>query len=169
MDSGIGPQGRRYGLWLGGRVWILGVWGNVLLQTPIQVFSQSTWTCFWNWNKNHPAIHPGFREEDKDKYIEDYRRAEGITLEKASISKNEGQRTLAKLKLNSMWGKWVQNQNNTQTTIVNSENEFYERLTSPGTEVTNLILERSGGMGHLEIFRGQSPGGRMLTWQLLLT
>jgi hypothetical protein len=79
-------------------------------------------------------------EEDKDRYIEDYRRAEGIALDKASISKNAGQRTLAKLKLNSMWGKWAQNQNKTQTTIVNSEKEFYELLTSPGTEVTNLIF-----------------------------
>jgi len=49
-------------------------------------------------------------EENKDKYIENYRRAEGIALDKASISKNAGQRTLAKLKLNSMWGKWAQNQ-----------------------------------------------------------
>jgi hypothetical protein len=29
-------------------------------------------------------------EADKDKYIEDYRRAEGIALDKASISKNAG-------------------------------------------------------------------------------
>jgi hypothetical protein len=41
-------------------------------------------------------------EDDKYKYIEDYRRAEGIALDQASISKNAGQRTLAKLKLNSM-------------------------------------------------------------------
>jgi hypothetical protein len=33
-------------------------------------------------------------EEDKDKYIEEYRRAEGFALDKASISKNAGQRTL---------------------------------------------------------------------------
>jgi hypothetical protein len=79
-------------------------------------------------------------EDDKDRYIEDYRRSEGIALDKASISKNSGQRTLAKLKLNSMWGKWAQNQNKTQTTIVDSEKEFYELLTSPGTEVTNLIF-----------------------------
>jgi len=39
---------------------------------------------------------------DKDKYNEDYRRAEGIPLDKASILKNAGQRTFAKLKLNSM-------------------------------------------------------------------
>ena len=73
-------------------------------------------------------------EENKDKYIE------GTALDKASISINVGQRTLAKLKLNSMWGKWAQNQNKTQTTIVNSEKEFYKLLTSPGTEVTNLIF-----------------------------
>jgi hypothetical protein len=41
-------------------------------------------------------------EEQKDEYIEDYRRAEGIALDKASISKNSGQEALAKLKLNSM-------------------------------------------------------------------
>ena len=46
---------------------------------------------------------PGFpswvqSEDDKDRYIEDYRRAEGIALDKASISKKLGQRTLAKLK-----------------------------------------------------------------------
>jgi len=41
-------------------------------------------------------------EDDKEKYIEDYRSAEGIALGKTSISKNSGQRSLAKLKLNSM-------------------------------------------------------------------
>ena len=59
-------------------------------------------------------------EDDKDRYIEDYRLSEGIVLDKASISKNSGQRTLAKLKLNSVRGNWAQNQNKTQTTIVDS-------------------------------------------------
>jgi len=39
-----------------------------------------------------------------------------------------------------MWGKWAQNQNNIKTAIVNSEKEFYELLTSPGNDVTSLIL-----------------------------
>ena len=46
-------------------------------------------------------------EADKDKYIEEYRRAEGVALDKASISKNAGQRTFGKIKLKSMWGKWL--------------------------------------------------------------
>jgi len=39
-----------------------------------------------------------------------------------------------------MWGKSANNQNNAQTTLVTSVKEFYELLTSPGTEVTNLIF-----------------------------
>ena len=37
-----------------------------------------------------------------------------------------------------MWGKWAQNQNKTQATIVDSE--FYDLLTCQGTDVTNLIF-----------------------------
>ena len=68
--------------------------------------------------KQESSSYPSWvqSEDDKDKYIQDYRRAEGSALEKAPISKNAGQRTLAKLKLNSMWGKWAQNQKN-QTTM----------------------------------------------------
>jgi hypothetical protein len=78
-------------------------------------------------------------EVQKDQYNEDYRRAEKITLDKASISKNSGQRTLAKLKLNSMSGKWAQNQIKTQK-IFESTKQFYDLLTSPGTGVCNLIF-----------------------------
>jgi hypothetical protein len=59
-------------------------------------------------------------ENGREKCIEDYRRAEEIDLHK-SISKNAGQRALAKLKLNSMWGKWAQNQNMNQATLVASD------------------------------------------------
>jgi len=41
-----------------------------------------------------------------------------------------------------MWGKWAQNQKKTQTSIVDSEKEFYELLTCPGTEVTKLIFPK---------------------------
>jgi hypothetical protein len=86
-------------------------------------------------SSGYPAWVP--TEDDKDRNIKEYRRAEGIVLDKASIFKNAGQRTLA---INSMWEKFAQNGNKTQTTIVNSAKGFYELLTSPGTEVTNLIF-----------------------------
>jgi len=39
-----------------------------------------------------------------------------------------------------MWGKRAQSQNKTQATIVDSEKWFYELLTCPNSEVTNLIF-----------------------------
>jgi len=51
--------------------------------------------------KQESSDYPSWvQSENKDKYIEVYRNAEGIPLDKASISKNAGQRSLAKLKLN---------------------------------------------------------------------
>lgn len=73
-------------------------------------------------------------EQDKTEYIENFRCTEGIKPERASISKNAGQRTLAKLKLNYMWCKWAQKQNDTQTTVVSSMQEFYKLMRSPNAQ-----------------------------------
>jgi hypothetical protein len=91
--------------------------------------------------KQESSGYPSWDQSDEDKYryIEDYRRPEGIASDNASFSKIDVQRTLAKIK-KTMWGKWAQNQNKTQTNIFISENEFYKLLTSLGTEVTNLIF-----------------------------
>lgn len=46
-------------------------------------------------------------EEKKNDYIQKYKEAEGIDLDYASIDKNEGVRLIAKLMLNSFWGKFL--------------------------------------------------------------
>jgi hypothetical protein len=57
-------------------------------------------------------------EDDKDRYIKDYWLPKGIALDKVSIFKNSGKRTLEKLKLNSMWGKWTENLKKIQTSLI---------------------------------------------------
>ena len=71
--------------------------------------------------------------------VEEYRRAKGIALDEASISKIEVQRTLAKLKLKSMWAN---GQNKTKVTILTSEKGIYDLLTCPGTEVKNSCFRK---------------------------
>jgi len=44
-------------------------------------------------------------EEDKERYIQEYEEKEGIKLDPTQIEKNSGLRSLAKLMLNSFWGK----------------------------------------------------------------
>lgn len=44
-------------------------------------------------------------DEEKQKYIDDYYQHEGIRLDHDNIAKNSNMRQLAKLMLNSFWGK----------------------------------------------------------------
>jgi hypothetical protein len=61
-------------------------------------------------------------------------------LQKKSICKSSGQRTLAKLKLNSTWGNGSQNQNKSQAT--REVIESFDLVTSPDTAAINLIPKR---------------------------
>jgi hypothetical protein len=44
-------------------------------------------------------------DQDKDRYIQQYKERESIQLDPSKITKNPGKRALAKLMLNSFWGK----------------------------------------------------------------
>ena len=44
-------------------------------------------------------------DADKAKYVADYKAREGIELDPANIAKNPGRQQLAKIMLNSFWGK----------------------------------------------------------------
>ena len=54
-------------------------------------------------------------EESKQGYIDFIREKEGVVLDPASITVNKGLRSLAKLMLNSFWGKFGQLLNFKQT------------------------------------------------------
>ena len=71
-------------------------------------------------------------EEEKRKYVEDYFEHEGILLESSSIEKNPGLRSLAKLCLNSVYGKFGQRADLRRTTYISTDLELY-----------NLFLDHS--------------------------
>jgi hypothetical protein len=64
-------------------------------------------------------------DEDADKYIRDYEENVGIKLDPSEIEKNAGLRAIAKLCLNSFWGKFGQRENMVQQKYV-SPQEFFE-------------------------------------------
>lgn len=57
-------------------------------------------------------------QDDKHKFIDQYFEKEGIKLITSNIEKNPGLRSLAKLCLNSFWGKFGQRHNMKQTKFV---------------------------------------------------
>ncbi|XP_072039103.1 uncharacterized protein [Amphiura filiformis] len=79
-------------------------------------------------------------EEDKRRYIDEYFENEGVRLAPDNIEKNPGMRSLAKLCLNSMWGKFAQRSNMSQTVILDDPSEVYKLLTSDSVTVDNIRL-----------------------------
>ena len=73
--------------------------------------------------------------EDEDRYIDAFYASEGIRLEKAKISPNTAKRGLAKLCLNSMWGKLTERNNRTKTKVISDPKELYRFFVTPGIEV----------------------------------
>ena len=74
-------------------------------------------------------------DEDKEKYLQEYKDKEGIDLDRDAIQFNAGARTVWKQILNNLWGKMGQRPNRPKTKVV-----YFALLTSAGVEVTNANL-----------------------------
>ena len=59
---------------------------------------------------------------------------------KASIKHNAAKRGLAKLCLNSMWGKLNERNNRPQTKLISDPKVLYRFLATPGIEVVHLVF-----------------------------
>jgi hypothetical protein len=81
-------------------------------------------------------------ESDRTKYLQDYADHEGVHLDWQKIEKNPGLRSLAKLCLNSFWGKFGQRLNMSQTTFIHESeaDQFFQYLSDPSKEVTNFTI-----------------------------
>ncbi|XP_035981580.1 uncharacterized protein LOC118556952 [Fundulus heteroclitus] len=69
-------------------------------------------------------------EESRLKYVADYKLNQGIQLDVEKIEVNPAKRQVAKLCLNSFWGKFAQRNDLAQTTIVTDSAEFFNFLFS---------------------------------------
>jgi len=72
--------------------------------------------------------------------MDQFHRDEGIRLDRDSISYNAAKRGLAKLCLNSMWGKLTERSKRTQTKLISQPTELYRFLITPGVEVQNVLF-----------------------------
>ncbi|XP_046382273.1 uncharacterized protein LOC124153218 [Ischnura elegans] len=78
-------------------------------------------------------------EEDRNAYLACFKEREGVELDRHSISHNPGKRSLAKLMLNSFWGKFGQRENLTRATIISRADELNALLSDPSVEVQRLV------------------------------
>ena len=79
-------------------------------------------------------------EAKKRQFIRDFHQKEGIELEYDKIGENKGLRSLAKLMLNSMWGKFGQRPNKTQVWKCTDPQEFHDFLESDMYDIHKIQL-----------------------------
>ena len=77
---------------------------------------------------------------DKDSYISYYNREQGIMLDKDAIAHNPPLRTICKLFLNSVWGKFVQRQNLPRSFYMKTLNEYTQMKNDPTKNIMNFHL-----------------------------
>jgi hypothetical protein len=78
-------------------------------------------------------------DDDRQKYVDDYYKRQGIKLDIEKCNgENAGMRTMAKLCLNSLWGKFGQASNKTQTVFINNEADFYKYATDDKIDQFNF-------------------------------
>jgi hypothetical protein len=78
-------------------------------------------------------------EDEKNEYIRNFERTEGIRLKKDNIKLNAGLRSVAKLCLNSLWGKLGQRENMAKTEVVTEAARLTELLTNAEVVVNGII------------------------------
>ena len=79
-------------------------------------------------------------EEDKNVYIRQVAQGERIELDKEKVSSNPGLRAVAKLMLNSFWGKFGMRDNLTKTQFVYEPKKFYRLLQSKANKIHDIHI-----------------------------
>ena len=77
-------------------------------------------------------------QEQKDSYVRQYKQKEGITLENVSDPPNPGRKQVAKLMLNSFWGKFGERTNKSKVLQLKQPHELFNILTDGANEVQTL-------------------------------
>lgn len=75
---------------------------------------------------------------NRQKYIKEYYAHEGIKLDESQIEKNEGYRSLAKLLLNSLWGRLGMRQDKEKKVFVKSRNHLLNLMINPSLEINSF-------------------------------
>ncbi|RWR98755.1 hypothetical protein B4U79_02666, partial [Dinothrombium tinctorium] len=103
-----------------------------------QLFSQymNMWAKLKQEASGWPDSSYENNEQKQDEYIKQYFEKEGIQLEKSKIKKNSSLRFIAKIMLNSFWGKLAQRPNLERNELINSYEEYIKLIIDPEVEIT---------------------------------
>ncbi|KAM4525040.1 uncharacterized protein PAE49_001105 [Odontesthes bonariensis] len=129
---------------------LTGVWVSVEFSKALQCgYRLAKITEVWHFDRSSSSIFEGYihtflkgkqeasgypsdavTEESRLRYVRDYKLHQGIQLDIDKIEVNPAKRQVAKLCLNSFWGKFAQRNDLSQTSIISDPDEFFNFMFS---------------------------------------
>ena len=85
-------------------------------------------------------------EKQKAEYVRQYEEHEGIKLDPSRIEKNPGRKQVAKLMLNSFWGKFGENEHRVQTQTIQDEDTWQKIVQDESIIVKGVRIFNEGVM-----------------------
>ena len=79
-------------------------------------------------------------DEQKSDYVREYEEREGIKLDPSKIEKNPGRKQVAKLMLNSFWGKFGENELRLQTIVLQDEKTWQKLMEDDSVIVKDVRI-----------------------------
>lgn len=103
-------------------------------------------------------------ESDKDRYVEDFYAMQGIKLDKEKVERNPGLRFVAKIFLNSIWGKFCENSRKSRVIYVKTMAQYAKIINDPTITLSSfhvinndiIILETKPSLDYPEENRFQN-------------
>ena len=77
-------------------------------------------------------------DQDKDEYVEGYFKKEQVRLDSSKICKNPGLRKIAKLLLNTLWGRFGMNLNKSRIEILTSRENWFKMLANESYKIHDV-------------------------------
>jgi hypothetical protein len=106
--------------------------------------------------------------DDEESYIKAFYESESVQLDRDAIRPNAAKRGIAKLCLNSMWGKLAERNNRPNTKMISAQQKLYRLLASPGIEVGTLLFCSNNVWVSWTFTEEQAPSLRHTTMFLAL-
>src|SRR5678815_197550 len=98
---------------------------------------------FLKWKTEASGLPDGITDKDCDEflqYLQDFKDIEGVTLDPSNIESNPGMRYIAKLLLNSLWGKLAQRIPKNEDIICSSYAQVWELMKRADLKVRNITV-----------------------------
>ena len=114
---------------------------EVWVFTPLLTLFIKYVQTFLKWKTEASGLPAGITDIDDpefDTFIEAFFEKEGVRLDKDQIKNNPGLRYIAKLCLNSLWGKMAERAPNIEDIICHSDAEVWELFKQAELEVRNI-------------------------------